>query len=101
MCRARTAAVCANGSINHHYSTEPPHTAACGMIVLYCIVLYLYIYIALLPMHTNQKRFQCERHREKRAVLRERKEEFGSPANKVNLVEQRFPNFLGCGPLLL
>src|SRR6218665_598799 len=21
---ARTAAVCANGSINHHYSTEPP-----------------------------------------------------------------------------
>src|SRR6218665_626302 len=22
--RARTAAVCANGSINHHYSTEPP-----------------------------------------------------------------------------
>src|SRR6218665_1125718 len=24
VCRARTAAVCANGSINHHYSTEPP-----------------------------------------------------------------------------
>ena len=24
MYRARTAAVCANGSINHHYSTEPP-----------------------------------------------------------------------------
>src|SRR6218665_2514902 len=27
-------------------------------IVLYCIVLYLYIYIALLAVHTNQKRFQ-------------------------------------------
>ena len=39
----------------------------------YCIVLYLYIYIALLAEHTNQKRFQCERPREKRAVLRERK----------------------------
>src|SRR6218665_2695718 len=24
VCQARTAAVCANGSINHHYSTEPP-----------------------------------------------------------------------------
>src|SRR6218665_1560623 len=31
-----------------------------------CIVLYLYIYIALLAVHTNQKRFQCERPREKR-----------------------------------
>ena len=36
-----------------------------------CIVLYLYIYIALLAVHTNQKRFQCKRPREKRAVLRE------------------------------
>src|SRR6218665_134073 len=34
----------------------------------YCIVLYLYIYRALLAVHTNQKRFQCERPREKRAV---------------------------------
>jgi len=33
-----------------------------------CMVLYLYIYIALLAVHTNQKRFQCERPREKRAV---------------------------------
>src|SRR6218665_2469383 len=33
-----------------------------------CIVLYLYIYIALLEVHTNQKRFQSERPREKRAV---------------------------------
>jgi len=30
--------------------------------------LYLYIYIALLEVHTNQKRFQCERPREKRAL---------------------------------
>ena len=43
-------------------------------IVLYCIVLYLHIYIALLEVHTNQKRFQCERPSEKRAVLKERKE---------------------------
>src|SRR6218665_3761173 len=27
-------------------------------------VLYLYIYIALFAVHTNQKRFQCERPRE-------------------------------------
>src|SRR6218665_2625530 len=40
----------------------------------HCIVLYLYIYIALLAVHTNQKRFQCERPREKKAVLRERKD---------------------------
>jgi len=31
----------------------------------YCIVLYLYIYIVLLAVHTNQKRFQCERPRKK------------------------------------
>jgi|SRR6218665_3246005 len=36
----------------------------------YCIVLYLYIYIAPLAVHTNQKRFQCERPRENRTVLR-------------------------------
>ena len=46
-------------------------------LVLYCIVLYLYIYIALLAVHTNQKRFQCERPREKKAVLRERKDALG------------------------
>jgi len=33
-----------------------------------CIVLYLYIYIVLLAVHTNQKRFQCERPREKREI---------------------------------
>ena len=51
-----------------------------------CIVLYLCIYIALLAVHTNQKRFQkfqCERPREKRAVLREQKEAVGSPVNNV------------------
>ena len=52
-----------------------------------CIVLYLYIYVALLEVHTNQKRFQCERPRKKRAVLRERKEALGSPVNKVDRVE--------------
>src|SRR6218665_498182 len=30
------------------------------VVFIYCIVLYLYIYIALLEVHTNQKRFQCE-----------------------------------------
>src|SRR6218665_432908 len=49
---------------------------------MHCIVLYRFIYIALLAVHTNQKRFQCERPREKRAVLRERKEALGSPVNK-------------------
>src|SRR6218665_1938974 len=44
-------------------SPQLPH------IVLYCIVLYLYIYIAPLAVHTNQKRFQCERPREKRARI--------------------------------
>src|SRR6218665_2924419 len=53
------------------------------------IVLYPYIYIALLAVHTNQKRFQCKRPREKRAVLRERKEALGSPVNKVDRVEER------------
>ena len=39
---------------------------------MYCIYT-VYIYIALLAVHTNQKLFQCERPREKRAVLIERK----------------------------
>src|SRR6218665_236906 len=54
-----------------------------------CIPIYLYIYIALLAVHTNQKRFQCERPREKRAFLSERKEALGSPVNKVDRVEGR------------
>src|SRR6218665_648733 len=43
---------------------------ACPVLYLYIyialLVLYPYIYIALLAVHTNQKRFQCERPREKR-----------------------------------
>ena len=46
-----------------------------------CIVLYPYIYIALLAKHTNQKRVQCVRPRDKSAVWRERKEAFSSPVN--------------------
>jgi len=42
---------------------------ACHLV--FCIVLYLCIYIALLAVHTNQRRFQCERPSEKRAVLGE------------------------------
>src|SRR6218665_792659 len=52
-------------------------------IVLY-LLLYLYIYIALLAVHTNQKRFQCERTKDKRAVLREQKEALGSPVKSVS-----------------
>ena len=59
------------------------------IILLYCIALYLYIYMALLAVLTNQKRFQCERPREKRAVLRERKEATGSPVNEVDRIEGR------------
>jgi len=55
----------------------------------YCIVLYLYTYIALLVVHTSQKRFQYKRPREKRAVLREQKEALGSPVSKVDCVEGR------------
>src|SRR6218665_1026345 len=58
-------------------------------VLLYSTVLYLYIYIALLAVHTNQKCFQCERPRKKRAVLKERKEALGSPVNKVDRVEGR------------
>ena len=67
--------------------------------ILYCIVLYLYIYIALLAVHTNQERFQSERSKEKRAVLRERKEALGSPVNKVDRVEGR-SWFQSKGPMI-
>src|SRR6218665_1266412 len=53
----------------------------------YCIVLYLCIYTMLLAVHTNQKRFQCERSREKRAV------------NKVDRVEGRIW-FQSAGPTI-
>jgi len=35
-------------------------------IYLLCIVLYPYIYIAPLAVHTNQKRFLCKRPRKKK-----------------------------------
>jgi len=53
------------------------------------IVLYFYIYVVLLAVHANQKRFQCEIPRQKRAVLRERKEALGLLVNKVDRVEGR------------
>jgi len=46
-------------------------------------VLYLYIYIALLAAYANQKHLQCERPKDKRTVLRERKEALGSQVNEV------------------
>ena len=52
------------------------------------IVLYLYTYIVLLAVHTNQKRFQCEIPKEKRAVLRERKEALCSPVKKRSMSEE-------------
>ena len=57
-----------------------------GTIIAHCIVLYLYVYIELLAVHTNQKRFQCERHRERKARVsyyRPRKSE------RETAVEQR------------
>ena len=54
-----------------------------------CIVLNLYIYIALLAVLTHLRRCQCKRPSEKRAVLIERREALGSPVNKVDRVEGR------------
>src|ERR1043165_5899834 len=54
---------------------------------LYCIVLYLSIYIAPLAVHTNQRRSQCERPREKKEVFRQRKEALGPPFNKQERVK--------------
>src|SRR6218665_1325000 len=50
-------------------------------------------------VHTNQKRFQCESPREKRAVLRQRKEALGSPVNKVDCVEE-ISWFQSAGPMI-
>jgi len=58
------------------------------MFVLYCIVLYLSIYIAPLAVHTNQRRSQCERPTEKIEVLRQRKEALGAPVNKQERVKE-------------
>ena len=64
-----------------------------------CIVLYMYIYIALLTVHTNQKHAQFERPREKRTVLRERKEALGSTVSKMDRVEGG-SRFQSAGPML-
>ena len=55
--------------------------------LLYCIASIHYI----VPhaVHTNQKCFQYKRPREKRAVLRERKEALGSQVSQVDRVEGR------------
>src|SRR5688572_4801887 len=55
--------------------------------ILYCIVLYLSIYIASLAVHTNQRRSQCERPKEKKEVFRQRKEALGPPVNKQERVK--------------
>src|SRR6218665_2269987 len=86
------AEICPNSfihSFGHFYSAPSSHLLRRGApdYSTDCIVLYLYIYVALLAVHTNQKRFQCERPREKRAVLREQKEALGLPVNKVDRVE--------------
>ena len=54
---------------------------------VHCIVLYLSIYKVLLAVHTNQKRFLCERPIEKKAVFREREEALDSSVNKEERVE--------------
>src|SRR6218665_2396905 len=59
------------------YNTHPPINLSVNppthTIQYNTIVLYFYIYIVLLAVHTNQKRFQCKIPREKKAVLRERR----------------------------
>src|SRR6218665_2954898 len=52
-------------------------------LIMYCIL----IYISLLAVHTSEKRFQCEKPRENRAVKRGRKEALGSAVNKVDRIE--------------
>ena len=54
-------------------------------IVLYCIVLSLYTYIAFLAVHTNQKRFQCERPREESSLKRTKRDTW-LPVNNEELV---------------
>ena len=67
------------------------HGMAVLKAVLYCIYTFL-------PVHANQKRFQCERPGEKKAVLRERKDALGTPVNKVDRVEGR-SWFQSAGPM--
>src|SRR6218665_2180918 len=57
-------------------------------IVLYCIVS-IHLYSAACSAHQSEALPVRETQREKRAVLRERKEALGSPVNKVDRVEGR------------
>ena len=68
--------------------------------ILYCIVLYLYIYIALLAVHANQKRFQRETQRDESRLKRTKRGRLlGSPVNKVDRVEGE-SWFQGSGPMI-
>ena len=70
------------------------HGSVIDMPLVYCNVSV--ICIAVLEVHNSKKRFQCERLREKIAVLKERKEALahqlirnrgiGSPVNKEERV---------------
>lgn len=53
-----------------------------------CIVLYLYIYIAPLTAHTNQRRFQCQKPRIREWPWKNEKA-LGSPVNIKNSMSQR------------
>jgi len=67
--------------------------------VLYCIVS-IHLYVALPAVHTNQKRFQCERPKEKRAVLRERKEARGTSCtepHRINIYIQWYTQEFSTG----
>src|SRR6218665_2523905 len=55
----------------HTYTFMRTHIHKCTLhtnmhICMHCVALYLYIYIALLAVHTNQKHFQRERDPERR-----------------------------------
>src|SRR5688572_12789053 len=69
----------------------------CVLGIVYCSVLYLSIYIAHLEGHTNQRRSQCERPREKKEVLRQRTEALCPPVNKQERVEGSW--FHSAGPM--
>src|SRR6218665_1568967 len=58
--------------------------------LLYCIVsIHLYSTSCSVTVYSNQKRLQCKKPRDKRAVLREVKEALGAPVSIVDRVEGR------------
>src|SRR6218665_3917405 len=64
-----------NSQIQYPFRNIPSHIL--GQHRAFSVVgpiYYVVLYLALLTVHTNQKRLKCERPREKRPVLRERKE---------------------------